>query len=64
MAHVGEKVGHGQTLNDQNSKEGGGQGIDYANKNTYDGIDGFEGAFTNMVDNVDDVDKEKTRGER
>ena len=48
MAHVSEKIGHGQTLNDENSKEWGGQGVDCANKNTLDGVGGFEGAFTDM----------------
>lgn len=61
MVHVSEKVGHGQTLNDENSKERVGQGVDCANKNIRGGIGGFEGAFTNMVDSAD---KDKTCGER
>ena len=61
MVHVSEKIGYSQTLNDQNSKEGIGQGVDCANKNTHDGIGGFEGAFTDMADNVDKAD---TRDER
>ena len=64
MAHVSEKIGHGQTLNDENSKEWGGQGVDCANKNTLDGVGGFEGAFTNMVDNTDKADKTEARDER
>ena len=64
MAHIGEKIGHGQTLNDENSKEGGGQGVDCANKNTLDSIGGFEGAFTDMADNADKADKADTRDER
>ena len=64
MAHVGEEIGHGQTLHDENSKAGGGQWVDCANKNTHDGIGGFEGAFTDMADNADKADKADTRDER
>ena len=64
VVHVSEKIGHGQTLNDENRKEGGGQEIDCGKKNICGSIDGFEGAFTDMADNADKADKADTRDER